>query len=236
MFAALRSVAAAARVVAATASAPGLSTPIRVSGVALWMALFTLGGCSALPVGRVAGERFHPAPGSELELMRAIRVAEGDTRVFIQEGAAMTLGRVDQLRPHCNFELRRRAPQATEIAPGRYRVTGVRRGVDRVVELRPVMVAAAPMFDGALYGGPLFPSPPGEPGSGGGPLVQLDEAGGAPMLARYVRLDLESGASGGPWRFTCHGRYLELPEAEEPTLEEVRATLQGLVRLHLRKQ
>lgn len=157
----------------------------------------------------VVGERwFRPPVGREVVLKAPLTVPAGAARIFLQRGEAKPWRELRQLRPHCHFEVRevRETPQT--IHPDTFRVNRVVWGYEQVVRFAPRRVAQAGVLE---VGG----------------LAQGIDDGGLPAVSRYVRLDLVSAAQPQVMRLTCHGRFDDWEEAEEPTPEEIRAAVGG---------
>lgn len=156
--------------------------------------------------GYNSGSSFYRAQlGSQVKLHRALPLPPGRTRVFLQRGARVT-NNLDQYYPHCNFEVRSLSDEARLIAPDIFLVTRLQQGFEEVVSLESIRVAA-------LEPSAWYPT---------------DDV---PMVSRYLYLYLASERQPDVMRLTCHGAFDFMPDAQWPTIEEIREALGGIAEL-----
>ncbi|MGD8310885.1 MAG: hypothetical protein PVG98_15720 [Chromatiales bacterium] len=171
--------------------------------------LFLVAGC-ALQTRDLSSRTFMVPEGSRVEVLRAITVPPGRTRVFLQAGRPG--GGTGQYYPSCNFEVRDlKEDEAQTIEPGVFRVTRVHRApFVEVVQRAPLRLASLglAMGDG-------------------------DSDGSDTMVTRTVHMELASEAQPNVSRLTCRGGFADPFDADYPSIEEIRQALGDWARIEL---
>ena len=72
--------------------------------------------------------------GGSITVERKLVVPAGHSRVFIQHGKVVAKTKMDQYRPHCNFEIRRVSSGSDFIAPDTFMVTSIRADEESIVD------------------------------------------------------------------------------------------------------
>ncbi|MEN8180431.1 MAG: hypothetical protein ABFS39_17665 [Pseudomonadota bacterium] len=149
-----------------------------------------------------------PAVGATLELHKPLSVPAGHTRVFLQRGEVVSKQRFDRYAPSCNFEVRTLSEQSREIKPEPFLITRVQRETAEVVQQQyfPVILA-------------------------GLNLAGMDD--GLPMIVRSVHLWISTDLQPDVMRVTCRGAFDDLPDADPPSIEQMRQALGGYASLQL---
>ena len=156
-----------------------------------------LAACAA-PV-RDADAPYYRVPiNSLVTLNQALTVPAGQARVFLQHGKVVAKGKLDQYRPHCDFEVRMVSDGSERIEPDSFNVTRVEVGDDFVVS-RATQVYAA--------------------------LVVINDANQPSMISPYVHHWLSSAHQPQVMRLTCHGGFDYPGIAQYPTVNEIRESL-----------
>ncbi|MCB1724360.1 MAG: hypothetical protein KDJ39_11780 [Gammaproteobacteria bacterium] len=170
--------------------------------------LFTaalLAGCQAMPTLRdTVGGGYVDLTGATLELHRALPIAAGRARVFVQDGA-VTAG-FDHYRTHCAFEIRGVDHDAVSIEPDAFRIAHVQQSLQQVVDASD---PAAHQFAALAW------------------LAGMDGDGSSSYYLGY-HFTLYSARQPEVMRMTCYGAYQEPYDLEAPTLGEIRTALGDL--------
>lgn len=167
------------------------------------VALALLTGCQSAGLLRSDDGLSYRVTG--VELLQPLTVAPDTTRVFIQDGQVLGGGaKGGSYRTRCAFELRDRLETAQVIEPARFSVIRVQGLMNEVVQAQPVLVA-------------------------GLKLVGMDD-GGSPMVHLGYHFWFEPNPA-DVRRMTCYGTLEVMTHVEDPTLDEIRRTLDGVARV-----
>ena len=148
-----------------------------------------------------------PPVGSTLVLKKALEVPAGETRIFLQNGVAMTKSQFDRYKPTCSMELRELADTPRTIEPDSFIITKVQRLTEEVVQ--------------------------NDVPASGFMKVDLDQSG-KPQVTHGYHLWLGSEKQPGVMRMTCLGAFDDLNRAEPPSLQDVKKSLGDYAELMLR--
>ncbi|MDJ0807337.1 MAG: hypothetical protein QNJ78_10935 [Gammaproteobacteria bacterium] len=161
-----------------------------------------LGGCTLSgPQLRADDDyRVMPPPGTRIELHRPLSVPGGHTRVFLQRGEVVSKQGFDRYRPSCNFEIRTLAEQPRQILPEDFLVSRAQRETAEVVFHR-----AAPLMLAGLN------------------FVGMDD--GLPMVVHSVHLWISSDRQPDVMRLTCRGAFGDPPNADPPSIAQMKQAL-----------
>jgi hypothetical protein len=136
--------------------------------------------------------------GTELQLVKSLRVPAGLARVYLQGGEVRRYGTIDQYQPFCYFLMREPSPVARDIQPATFGVRSV------VLFEQDVRLAT-----------PLRVAQRGVIGFSDGPGVIAFET--------HMRLDVPEKAD--PGRLVCSGAFAPPVEAAPIRLAEMRLAL-----------
>ncbi len=164
-----------------------------------------LAACTA-SVRDVDAPYYRVPVNSLVTLTQALTVPAGKTRVFLQHGKVVAIGKLDQYRPHCDFEVRMVSDGNRRIEPDSFNVTRVEVGDDFVVSRAPRVYAA---------------------------LVIVNDSDQPSMISPYVHHWLSSAKQPQVMRLTCHGGFDYPGMAQYPTVNEIRESLGTVATLSL---
>lgn len=136
--------------------------------------------------------------GTELQLVKPLRVPAGLARVYLQGGEVRRYGTIDQYQPFCYFLMRGPSPVSRDIQPATF-------GIRSVVLFEQDVRLATPLRVAQL----------GVIGFGDGPGVIAFET--------HMRLDVPDTAD--PGRLVCSGAFAPPIEAAPIRLTEMRLAL-----------
>lgn len=179
----------------------------RLLGLLFILASLTGCGIPQLAKEDVNSVYYLPPVGSTIKLKQGLSVPPGHTRVFLQRGEVVPKQSFDRYYPYCNFEIRTLADTPRSILPEDFLVVRVQIQTTEIVEAQPVQLAA-------LW-------------SAGG----MDD--GLPLVARGVHLWVGSDKQPDVMRLTCYGAFDNLPDAEPPSITDMRKTLGEVAELIL---
>ena len=177
---------------------------MRIQAVVMAVLLLGLSACQSVGGGYYDNP---VAVGTELELLRALRVPPGLARIYLQGGETTDYAGLDQYRPFCYFLMRNPAPTAREIAPAVFRV--------RAVELREQDVRLPVPLRLAHRAGLGV----GSDGPG--------------VIAFETHMLLDGAPPQGPERLVCSGAFAPPLEAAPIRLDEMREVLGERVRVRV---
>ncbi|MCB1760227.1 MAG: hypothetical protein KDI68_10680 [Gammaproteobacteria bacterium] len=141
-----------------------------------------------------------PGTGTQLQLMRALVVPGGETRVFLQRGEVVARSQLDYYHPSCDLELRALKQHARSIEQDVFIVGRLSSGRESVVQLMQPQLASTRLV------GRFFPH------------------GGA-SVHRFLRIELLSERQPDVMRLTCRGALDDEHAAQLPGRNEIRLAL-----------
>lgn len=161
------------------------------------------------------------SPGATVELTQPINFPYRANRVFIQGGQILARRR-DAIRfqPFCSFGLNRNRdnnPQISEINPDVFSVQGTRTWVTASREIdQPVQVASNSAFEGSDE-----------------LLIAFRGGGGVSRFTYHTEISLNSEQQPQVDDLTCaFDSYLGVHRGQHLTIDQIRDTLGGLVRIN----
>jgi hypothetical protein len=166
-----------------------------------------LTGCQQIPVQDEASEFSRIVPGSYIVLHQNLTVPEGHARVFVQKGKVRAMGRLNQYYPHCDFEVRKVSDGTMQVLAGRFLVTHLAVGEERVVQRSQGFYRAA-----LTMSGDYLPA----------------------MVAPYVHHQLHSDSQPQVMRLTCHSGFTELNDAVYPSVRDIRKALGSIASVEIK--
>lgn len=177
--------------------------------IVLFLGVLLLSACqhTASVRERAGVDTFLGLTGASVRLLEPLNVAPGRARVFVQSGRIHRRYSVNEYLPQCNFEIDSVAHQGLTIRPGVFRITGVQRVMEQVVYLRERTVASRS-------------------------IAMFDDPGSSQVFFGY-HFWLDAPGQPGLMRMTCHGAYADRPEAQPPTLVEIREALGRVAKIDL---
>ena len=111
--------------------------------IILLLSCLALAACQYVPPRDISSPFFSPPAGSTLRLTRQLTIPANDAGVMIQYGQPQySSWKLDQYYPHCDFELRTRAPRQQVVEPDTFTVTRTVREIENVL-LAPAMLASS---------------------------------------------------------------------------------------------
>lgn len=149
--------------------------------------------------------------GSTVTLTREITIPAENVAVYLQGGAVVPSGRVNQYYPHCKFELRTRRDTAQTVTPDEFAVVKVAREIGHSVAYDGVRLARVSIGIGVNIG--------------------LDGDGGS-LQAYSTRLTLRSARQPDVFRLSCGLEALP-HEGEHVSIADMRRALGGVFTLEL---
>lgn len=154
--------------------------------------------------------RYVHLDGRQVELRRALPVAAGKARVFLQQGrdgnAQIVDSGFDQYRPHCAFEIRNVDHGGVTIEPDTFQIVRVQHSLQPVVDSGQLRVAS---IDVAMVG------------------IWGDRS----SYHEGYHFILYSERQPEVMRMSCYGAYAEPPDLAPPTLAEIQGALRGIAAL-----
>ena len=177
----------------------------------------TVAACSTASYrGDESSPWYVPPVGAHVVLNREITIPPDSVSVMLQDGRITRAGDVNNYRPHCKFEVRRRLEVAQSVAPDDFLVTHVERNLLQSVDAAPKRpVSATPV---AL-----------RVASDGG-----EEGDGASLQTYATRMTLRSDKQPGVLRLTC-GQWAYPPEGEHLSIDDIRRALGEVLTLRIPK-
>jgi len=116
--------------------------------IILLLSCLALAACQYVPPRDISSPFFSPPAGSTLRLTRQLTIPANDAGVMIQYGQPQySSWKLDQYYPHCDFELRTRAPRQQVVEPDTFTVTRTVREIENVL-LAPAIVASSDSANG----------------------------------------------------------------------------------------
>lgn len=140
-----------------------------------------------------------PPVGTTVELHKPLTVPGGHTRVFLQRGEVVSKQGFDRYVPSCNFEIRTLSEQPREIDAEAFPVIRVQRETAEIVQQYHPVILAGLNFTG------------------------IDT--GLPMVVRSVHLWVGTDLQPDVMRVTCRGAFADPPDADPPSIEQMRQAL-----------
>ncbi len=175
------------------------------------VAVALLTACQQAPVKDENSPLSRLPVGSRITLERELVVPEGHSRVFLQRGKVVAKTRLNQYRPHCNFEIQAVSTGESRIEPDTFTVTGFMEDDEAIVRrMRPQGNALRHVEFRAV-----------------------DDNSMPLLLSRFVRYTLHSARQPGVMRLTCHGGFADPAELEAPGISDIRRALRGYATLSL---
>ena len=104
--------------------------------------IVALSACQTVPTRNKDYAHQRIGPGSLLVLEKPLKVPAQGTSVHIQRGQPVPANGIDELSPHCIFQLWTRGEDSRRIEPDSFLVTKVRWGVRHSALGAPVLVAS----------------------------------------------------------------------------------------------
>lgn len=176
--------------------------------VCLMFTLVALAGCQPGVVRGPGASGYLSLVGAQVEVLRAVPIALGEARAFLQHGVLVPSGRRDRFQPSCAFEVNTLSDGGMRVEPGMYGVTRVERELIEVVEFGAAVQVASR-----------------------GTLAGISDDAGSPLITVGIHLYLDAGPTSDARRLSCLGTEDDLGDAMAPTLEEMNAALDGFARI-----
>ncbi|MEJ2405584.1 MAG: hypothetical protein P8171_15035 [Candidatus Thiodiazotropha sp.] len=174
---------------------------------AILLGLLILTACSH-PSNRaqdITNPYLPPSVGDRVSLLEPLTLLGETTRIFLQDGKAMTLTAFDRYKPNCNFEVRTLKPEPQTIEPDEFIIKRVQSLMVEVVRHEV-------------------------PDRGGLMRVGMDDSGST-LVTRGYHLWLESEKQPDVMRLSCRGAFDDMWNATPPSIQEIEQTLGLLARL-----
>ncbi|MCB1850594.1 MAG: hypothetical protein KDI83_07400 [Gammaproteobacteria bacterium] len=147
------------------------------------------------------------APGSEMQLVRDLEIASGETRVFFQRGQVISKGELDYYHPSCDLEVRTLKQTPQTVSKDLFIIGKLTSGRESVVDLGRLKVADS------------------------GPLARIFTERGV-SVHRYLRIELHSALQPDVMRLTCRGAWDDYNVARFPSAIEIKLTLGEIMAFH----
>ncbi|MGD9000084.1 MAG: hypothetical protein PVF75_06695 [Granulosicoccaceae bacterium] len=171
-----------------------------------------LTGCQSVSLQYAQTPYEVPPVGTTLQLHEELIIPAGEASVMIQDGAVQpSTWRLNQYRPHCDFELNSVADTARRVPPQIFTVTRALRDYENVMRDQPVRLAGRERISGVLGAR-----------EGNGPPLENN------MLIMYLRAETDIDVL----RMTCQV-WIDAATDEAITIADVRGTLGELFTLKL---
>jgi len=171
--------------------------------LALLLAL-PLTGCSQLGTLSSDDPLAFLAAGSELQLNQDLKIPAGATRIFFQQGKAITKGQLNYYQPSCDLEVWKLEQKERTVFKDLFVVGKFSSGIEQIV-----------MLDNRQLAGNLLHSR----------FFKSD----SPSVHRFVRVDLHSAAQPDVMRLTCRGAWADYYEARYPNAVEIKLALGNIM-------
>lgn len=138
--------------------------------------------------------------GYRLVLHKALQVAPGNARVFLQGGRQLPSLAFDQYEPSCSLEVRKLSEQVQTIEPDQFVVNLVQDLIEEVAQWRTLQLASLGLAGAAVDSSPAD-------------------------IFRGYHFWLTSSDQPNVLRMTCRGAFSEPWNAQPPTQVEIAAAL-----------
>jgi hypothetical protein len=177
------------------------------------LAVLLLTGCQSVSLQYTQSPHKVPPVGTTLQLHEELIIPAGEASVMIQDGVIQPSSwRLNQYRPHCEFELNSVSKTARHVPPQTFTVTRALRDYENVMRDRPVQLAAQGHTGGML----------GASADNNGQPFEIN------MLIMYLRAETDIDVL----RMTCQA-WIDAATDEEITIADVRTALGEMFTLKL---
>jgi hypothetical protein len=179
----------------------------------LLFVLLLLSGCQSTFIEYRQSSFAIPPVGSTLQLHQELTIPAGKAAVTIQDGAIQTSSwRLDQYRPHCEFELNSVSETARHVAPQTFTIIRALRDFENVMRDQPVRLAGRGQFSGVLG--------------------KTDTGNGSPMENNMLIMYLRAESDIDVLRMTCQV-WIDPATDNDISIADVHGALGGLFTLKL---